>query len=328
MDIQEFENILYRYFRGQLTEAEYQQLTSSLQEKSFRDQYEQAKQLWCRNPEMDETGKKNWTRLQFRINSAGIPVRDTAPVHRFWVKVASVAAILIAGLVGGGILANYFAEITKPSEQLVFETPRGEKSLVKLPDGSQVWLNASSRLVYHTFSKKQREVELVGEAFFQVTKNASAPFLVRSGELEVEVLGTAFNVMAYEEFGRKEITLVSGKVQVNMGERQVILKPGQAFDLKDNKTAIREVNASLATGWVDNKFIFQNIPFSELIKRLENWYDVDIEIDRQQIEDVNFTGTFKNEETIWQVLEAIKVYTPITYDKTDHRQIKIKIIKK
>jgi hypothetical protein len=83
------------------------------------------------------------------------------------------------------------------------------------------------------------------------------------------------------------------------------------------------VNASLAAGWVENKFNFQNLPFSELIKRLENWYDVDIDVTIPANREINFTGTFKNEETIWQVLDAIKVYTPISYKKTDLRQINI-----
>jgi transmembrane sensor len=243
-----------------------------------------------------------------------------------WIKVASVAAILALGLIAGGIIAYYIAQNSSSADQLVFETPRGEKSLVTLPDGSQVWLNASSKLVYHSFSKKHRQVELQGEAFFRVAQNERAPFVVKTDECEVEVLGTAFNMMAYDDFGRKEITLVSGIIQVNIDDKKVQLRPGQALNLKDNMYSIRPVNTSLATGWVDNKFIFQNIPFSELIRRLENWYDVDIEIDQSQVEEINFTGTFKNEETIWQVLDAIKVYTPISYKKTDHRKIKIRIL--
>jgi transmembrane sensor len=327
MDIQEFEHITNRYFRGLLAEDEYQLLTSCLQEKTFRNHFEKAKQQWTSDAELDETGRKNWTRLQFRINSTALPAGNETPMRRLWVKVAAVAAILVLGLLTGGILTWYLADIRTPGGQLVFETPRGEKSLVRLPDGSQVWLNASSRLVYHAFSKKHREVELNGEAFFRVTKNEQAPFVVKTGDLAVEVLGTEFNVMAYDDFGRREITLVSGQIQVSRGEEQVLLRPGQALSLKDNQFSIREVNASLASGWVDNKFIFQNVPFSELIRRLENWYDVDIEIDPREIEDINFTGTFKNEETIWQVLDAIRVYTPITYNKTELRQIKINIKK-
>jgi len=102
------------------------------------------------------------------------------------------------------------------SEQLVFETPRGQKSFVKLPDGSEVWLNAKSRLVYHTFSSDRRQVELKGEAFFKISRNEKAPFVVITDECDVKVLGTTFNVMAYNEFGRKEITLLSGKVKVQI----------------------------------------------------------------------------------------------------------------
>ena len=225
-----------------------------------------------------------------------------------------------------GSLATYLISRNKTnSEQLVFETPRGEKSFVKLPDGSEVWLNASSRLVYNTFSSNRRQVELKGEAFFKVARDENAPFVVKTNECEVEVLGTTFNIMAYDEFGRQEITLLSGKVTVHMNDVRKILKPGQALIMKDNYFYIDEVNAAEASEWVQNKFNFKNIPLSELMKRLSNWYDVDIKLENSTGKEVSFTGTFKNEETIWQVLEAIKVYTPITYTKTDLRKIRVSV---
>ena len=144
----------------------------------------------------------------------------------------------------------------------------------------------------------------------------------------VEVLGTTFNIMAYDEFGRKEITLLNGKVNVHMKGTEQVLKPGQALTLKDHQFHIDEVSSSEAAGWVENKFNFKNIPLSELMKRLENWYDVDITLGNNTGKEVNFTGTFKNEETIWQVLDAIKVYTPISYKKTDLRLIKIAVLPK
>jgi ferric-dicitrate binding protein FerR (iron transport regulator) len=85
------------------------------------------------------------------------------------------------------------------------------------------------------------------------------------------------------------------------------------------------VNTAQASAWVDNKFNFKDIPLSELIKRLENWYDVDIELNNPSGREVNYTGTFKNEETIWQVLDAIKVYTFIEYEKSDTRRIRITV---
>ena len=324
MENQELKEIINRYFRGQLADSEYELLTDSMQDRTNREYFETARQAWELHPELDELGHRNMNRLSYQIDKQS-NTHFTPVFRRLWVRSASVAAILLAGLFAGSIF-TYLISQTKPkSEQLVFETPRGEKSLVKLPDGSEVWLNASTRLVYNTFSANRREVELKGEAFFKVARNEKAPFVVKTNECEVEVLGTTFNIMAYDEFGRKEITLLSGKVTVHMNDAAKILKPGQALILKDHYYYVDEVNASEASGWVQNKFNFKNIPLSELIKRLENWYDVDITLENNTGKDVNFTGTFKNEETIWQVLDAIKVYTPITYKRTDLRQIKITV---
>jgi transmembrane sensor len=322
---QDYQILFNRYFRGQLTDSEYEQLTVYLRDSTNRETFEQAKQEWDLHPETDETTMKNWTRLEYKINKPDAANIKMSATRRLWIRVASIAAILAIGLLSGGILTHLFSDNKTNQEELVFETPRGEKSLVKLPDGSQVWLNANSRLVYHSFSSKHRQVELKGEAFFNVAHNANAPFVVKTNECEVEVLGTSFNVMAYDEFGRQEITLLTGRVNVHTGNIHRVIKPGQALILKEHKINVVEVNAAQASGWVDNKFNFKNIPLSELMKRLENWYDVDIRLDNQTGKEVNFTGTFKNEETIWQVLDAIKVYTPIQYKKTELRKIRITV---
>jgi len=324
MNIQELEEIINRYFRGQLADSEYELLTNSLQDPKNRDYFDKAKQQWELHPELDELAIRNLNRLNYQIEKHISPRR--LPVARqLWVRVASVAAILISGLLAGSLTTYLISKNKTNTEQLVFETPRGEKSFVKLPDGSEVWLNASSRLVYNTFSANRRQVELKGEAFFKVARNEKAPFVVKTNECEVEVLGTTFNIMAYDEFGRKEITLLSGKVTVHMNDIEKVLKPGQALIMKDNYFYIDEVNASESSEWVENKFNFKNIPLSELMKRLSNWYDVDIKLENSTGHEISFTGTFKNEETIWQVLEAIKVYTPITYTKTDLRKIRVSV---
>ena len=324
MENQEFQNILSRYFRGQLANNEYERLTEYLQSHANREYFEKAKKEWENQPELDELVIRNLNRLQYQINQQ----HNTPSVQitrRLWLQVASVAAILISGLLIGSVITYLISASPNGSDQLVFETPRGEKSMVKLPDGSEVWLNANSRLIYNSFSPTHRQVELKGEAFFKVIHNEKAPFVVRTNECDVKVLGTTFNVMAYDEFGRKEITLLTGKVDVLANGTEEILKPGESLILKDHKMQIREVDASQSSLWVDNKFSFKNIPLTELMKRLENWYDVDIVLDNQTGREVNFTGTFKNEETIWQVLDAIKVYTPIQYKKTELRKITITV---
>lgn len=321
----QFHNIISRYFRGQLSDNEYELLANYLQDSTNREFFEQAKQEWNLDPEMEETGKTIWKRLEFKINRQNTTKFKMPVTRRLWVQVASAVAILILGFLGGGLITYFISSNPINQEQLVFETPRGEKSMVKLPDGSEVWLNANSRLVYNSFSSTHRQVELKGEAFFKVKHNAKAPFVVKTNECSVEDLGTTFNVMAYDEFGRKEITLLNGKVNVQAEGEAKVLKPGESLILKDHKMQIKEVDASQSALWVDNKFNFKNIPLSELMKRLENWYDVDITLVNKSGREVNYTGTFKNEETIWQVLDAIKVYTPIQYHKTELRKITITV---
>lgn len=323
MEELEFKEVIYRYFRGQLADNEYELLTEALRNKANREYFEIAKSEWENHPELDELGFRNINRLTYHLNNSNSTFRDPK-VQSIWVKVSRVAAILILGLVIGSA-ASYLLFIKSKSEQLVFETRRGEKSLVKLPDGSEIWLNARSRLVYNTFSAHHRQVELKGEAFFKVAHNADAPFVVKTNECDVEVLGTSFNIMAYDEFGRKEITLLDGRVNVIMKGANQVLAPGQALILKDLSYVVQDVNSLESAGWVDNKFNFKNIPLSELMKRLENWYDVDITLENKTGKDLSYSGTFKNEETIWQVLDAIKVYTPIDYKKTNLRQIQITV---
>jgi len=325
MDNLELKEIISRYFRGQLVDSEYELLSDSLQDKKNHEYFEKAKREWEKQPEIDELGHKNLNRLNYHINKQKSVTPNIPISRRLWVQVSSVAAILIIGLLLGSAITYLTSRSKTLSEQLVFETPRGEKSLVKLPDGSEVWLNANSRLVYNSFSANRRQVELKGEAFFNVSRNEKTPFIVKTDECEIEVLGTTFNVMAYNEFGRKEITLLSGKVNVHFDGADQVIKPGQALILKDHLVRIVEVNPAQASGWVENKFNFKNIPLSELMKRLENWYDVDITLENNTGMEINYTGTFKNEETIWQVLDAIRVYTPIVYEKTDLRQIKITV---
>jgi ferric-dicitrate binding protein FerR (iron transport regulator) len=324
MDNQEYKDVVSRYFRGQLIDREYELLTDFLQDRANREYFETAKKDWEQHPEPDDLARRNINRLNYQINKQNA-IQYIPVFKRRWVQAASIAALLLIGLFTGSMVTYILSKEKINTEQIVFETPRGEKSFVKLPDGSEVWLNASSRLVYTTFSANRRVVELKGEAYFKVARDEKAPFIVKTNECEVEVLGTTFNIMAYDEFGRKEISLLSGKISVHMNDAVKVLKPGQALILKNHYYYVDEVSPAEASGWVQNKFNFKNIPLSELLKRLENWYDVDITLENNTGREVNFTGTFKNEETIWQVLEAIKVYTPISYQKTNLRQIKITV---
>ncbi len=315
-----FEGLVTRYLNGQLADQEYDQLLSLLQDQEKASWFYALKNSW--DPEENAGTRKTWERLARRINlisgENGGSQKHAAGQQWF----LRIAAILIIGLLVSTVILywknqNFIHGLT------VIETPRGEKSKVYLPDGTEVWLNACSRLSYHSFSNKSRNVSLTGEAFFKVKHNEKSPFTVKTSRCAIKVVGTEFDVMAYDQLKRDEITLIKGRVDVKTAKNSEVLHVGDKLTVSDDTLSIKKTNLDQAYGWVENKFNFSKIPLNELILRLENWYDVDIEYQNKGKKDIAFSGTFKNEETIWQVLDAIKVYLPLSYEKTDTRKIKL-----
>ena len=161
---------------------------------------------------------------------------------------------------------------------LAVRTNPGVVSAFDLPDGSKVWLNANSKLVYPTaFIEKERTVFLEGEAYFKVTKDAK-PFIVKTDYLQTKVLGTEFNVKSYTAED-SHVTLISGKVQVRSHEnaRFVDLEPGKdAMLLSDGLFEVKEVNSEAYTYWKDGYFYFDELPLADIMKSIGRWYNVNV----------------------------------------------------
>ena len=286
--------------------------------------YFQMKDVWDTTPIVSEDSQadQSWKKLQTEKS-----VQRPGIMRRIFIETAKVAAVAVLVLVSA-----YFVYFNSGSRQeeiqyATVQVPYGSKSTILLPDGSEVMLNAGSELTYPVnFSETIRNVELKGEGYFKVAHNAEKPFIVTAQQLEVKVLGTEFNVMAYEELNRIETTLINGSVQLNMKRattgRGVILKPGQKATFEDGKLSLQIVNTEIEAIWTQNEFYFESIPFPELIMRLEKWYDVQIEFEEHEFDEITFTGKFRNEETIWQVLDAIEMTTPVRY-RAEHRKVYI-----
>lgn len=316
-----FETLCHRYLEGRLGDSDYDLFTRQLHDSGNLARFDEIKRHW--KPERNPAAEAGWQHLSYRMAKAESPsTRKTSFKLNYWLS--AVAAVLLVGLF---ISTTIFY---LKSESLLFgytriETPRGEKSKVTLPDGTEVWLNANSSISYPSFSKSTREVKLEGEAYFNVQHSNNIPFVVHTARCDVKVLGTEFNVMAYERLNRNEVTLFKGRIEVKSGEQSAVLKVGELCHISDEGQQISKANLNLAHSWVENKLNFQKIPFSELIMRLENWYDVDIDYDRNRLGNTEFSGSFKNEETIWQVLDALKVYMPINYKIIDNRKIELNV---
>ncbi|MBS2098112.1 FecR family protein [Carboxylicivirga linearis] len=249
-----------------------------------------------------------------------------------WIKYVAVAAVTLVMFNVGQYFYNKACEVDTYANWCEMIVPKGEKSQVILPDGTHIWLNSESYLKYPThFGSKERKVVLEGEAYFKVAKNKDVPFLVKTKDYVTRVLGTEFNVMSYSDFDRTETTLKEGSVsiEVERGEKiakVAVLRPGQkiSYSKLTKKYSVIETDPDQVIAWKNNVFEFDKITLKELVLRLERWYDVNIELQDAELAVLRYTGKFKNEESIRQVLDIIKITTPINYVFKDRKMIIIK----
>lgn len=201
------------------------------------------------------------------------------------------------------------------------ETPRGGEYQVILPDGTKVWLNAESKLVFPVaFHGKERRVELRGEAYFEVAHNKKMPFRVVSGDQLVEVLGTHFNISAYAAEATKT-TLLEGSVRVSKGGADSeILKPGQQSLIEGNTGIyISDVNAADAIAWKNGYFVFANEGVESVMRKISRWYNVDVEY-KGKITNEKFIGTVSRFEKISEVLAVLEL-TGLVHFKVEGRRV-------
>ncbi|MFN0292567.1 FecR family protein [Pedobacter helvus] len=202
------------------------------------------------------------------------------------------------------------------SEQInILSTPAGGKFSVVLSDGSKVWLNASSSIRFPAaFSKQSRRVEVKGEAYFEIEKDAARPFYVNNGSSEIKVLGTHFNVMAYPDEYRSELTLLEGSVQFTKNGHSELLKPGKQILFTENDSETKQVNANIeeVMAWKNDLFVFNNTNIDEVMKELVRWYDVKVKFEGEK-PDISFTGVIPRNANVSKVLKALELTGDVVF---------------
>jgi ferric-dicitrate binding protein FerR (iron transport regulator) len=189
----------------------------------------------------------------------------------------------------------------------ILTTPRSGQYQLTLPDGSLVWLNNVSSLRYPTsFQAKERVVELTGEAYFEVAKDLNKPFIVKTKDGSIEVLGTNFNIMAYTEEGGTQTTLLNGRVRVNTGRAMAELAPDEQAKVEQNGELIvlKGVPSADIVSWKSGFFYFGRTAFASMMRQLARWYDVDI-IYQGKAPDVEFSGKIDRSLPLNEVLEFL-----------------------
>lgn len=324
--------LLRKYFHNQCSEHEREELMLWMQSQENQHDleiylHEHWQELKDDLPPTVINYNQVWANLQQNI----IETPRNRIQSKFWYKFAA-AVFIITCLSLFAILQ--LVEQQSPAE-IVMKTihnPKGERSKVDLPDGSIVWLNAESSIVYPSqFSDDTRKITLAGEAYFDVVQE-SRPFIINTESADIEVLGTSFNVSAYPDDNNFSTTLVEGEVMLRVGgglfkkttEARLIPNQRVSFIKSEKKLAVETVDdISIYTSWKDGKLIFSNSRFSSVATRLERWFDKEIEL-LDEIKDERFTGTFET-ESLEQILEIVNVSTPIKYSISGNKvMIKMK----
>jgi ferric-dicitrate binding protein FerR (iron transport regulator) len=238
--------------------------------------------------------------------------------RRTWIAAASVVVILSTGaylyLSQKRSDRGSEMQVREASLTNAFSVPRGgEQKELSLPDGSKVWLNAASVLKYPvTFTGPERLVELSGEAFFQVTPNSGNPFRVLIKDAEVEVLGTDFNVMAYEDEPISRTTLVEGSVKIESGKRSVKLEPGQQAQVPYPSPGVDApikvlsgIDPQMVLAWKDGNFEFDNADVRMVMRSLARGYNVVVQVD-PSVSSVPVTGVFDRKLGLAKILEQLE----------------------
>jgi ferric-dicitrate binding protein FerR (iron transport regulator) len=321
-DKEQIYTIMTRYLQGHITDEESVILENwKSEEAKNRLEFDDLVELWRQTGTFHFPVKIDTDRALSEVhNESGIRQAPTVRLSLAW----QIAAILILSVLFSGLYTWFFSGGSAKSvyyEEV--QAAYGTRTSIELPDGSSVFLNSGSSLRFSSqlAGQKERRVELKGEGYFKVAKDAKRPFIVDMERLSVEALGTAFNVNAYEPDSHIEVLLTEGKVAVRAGTEkksanEMILEPNQLahYDVGANNLLKETVTEPAKyISWTEGKMIFIDDPIQEVIKRMENWYNVDIRLKDKQLMNYRFTGTFVN-ESLEEVLNILSLTSPLNFE--------------
>lgn len=334
-----------RVLSDEATASERDELQHALQHNpALQQQYDLLQQLWTpshyshpSHSRVDKVLRKARIREQHQQDTAN----NSVPVRRLWPRrwMVGVAASLLIVISATIYIWSRPAESVQLAGAVTFTdsitTQNGNRSHLVLPDGSRVWLNAGSRLFYKkNFDGKIREVQLIGEAFFDVVRMPEKPFIVHAYGVNIRVLGTMFNVKCYPGDENVETTLLHGSVAVSQpgdpDKRTILLSPNEKLSIRkevaviaDQQVAaspysIRQIDTTVKpaylpeTSWVYNRLEFKGDDFVSLAEKMERWYNVRFQFKDERVKQLRFIGSFEN-ETVEQALNALQLVANFSY---------------
>lgn len=302
---------------GEASEAEVKEVFNWIEASpENRKSFINYKQLWSISNYSQDDFNRAWDELKSDKRFSRKGKRVILSV----LKYAAIAVLLLCF----GSLAQYFLSPnlkTDPIylEQTQFEVPFGQMSKITLPDGTLIHLNSGSKLSYkNNFSSGNRNVDLTGEAFFDVKTDKEHPFTVNTtGAINMKVYGTSFNVRAYPEDREINATLVEGSIGIldNSGNELTRLAPGENAKYSDDfkRIVVAQVDTEFYTSWKDGLVTFRNESLEQISLKIERWYNVEIVIENPELANELYNGTIMKNKPIDQILEVFRLTSPLKY---------------
>lgn len=310
--------ILHKIINGQLSVDEQQELLNS------SPTIDRMKEQWNKATEMSYANSVDGDKALKKITHK-IGRKSNLKILRYYKLYSAVASVLLIFMLGS-MLWLYPKAMQQPDEMYVMLCGRQTVDSITLPDGTRVQISSGSRLTYpKEFKGDFRRVQLLGQAFFEVTPNKDKPFIVETGQMEVMALGTAFEVFSFGKDTDAETVLLDGKVKVTMTESagqnstEYILRPNQKLSLaKEGLVKVEEVNANTYSAWRNKgRLSFENEKLAMIMPRLERWYQKKIICDKQVANTYRFSFTI-NEESCADVLRMLCKTAPLIYEEHEN----------
>lgn len=315
--------ILKRFSEGSLPHSELSYVCSLFAKNENNQEFEKQIQrefedYMRNNPEKDFNLADLLERIHNTIHKKENKARHNVVNNILrWYSIAA-AVLLVPLLIGGGIWFNIQnqedATITEKPVSTKLLAPLGSRISFTLPDGTKGWLNSGSSLEYQIPFNGNRQVVMKGEAWFHVIKDEAHPFRIIAANSMIKVLGTQFNVSAYPEEKYVEVVLEEGKINFNApGIASAIeMKPNERLVYSKKSVNIGHAEATKYSAWREGKLVFRSDPMSEVARRIERWYNVEVELMDKQLENYVIRGTFQD-DSLKDVLKYLSMTSPISF---------------
>lgn len=310
MDMDKFN----KYFAGELSPEEKEEfLDKILKNPEMKEEFFKAQNLvGLLDFSLERKEKRSSLRFKWMNTPIAVAVR--------------YAAIIIVVFLSSWFASKYYHLNPLKNAYTQIEIPQGHRAHVLLEDGTGVWLNSGSKMKYpNAFIGSKRVVELDGEGYFDVHKDKSRPFIVKTSRFNVQALGTKFNVLNYSASTRSETTLLDGSVKVfkvnDDPHKVTYLKPNEQFIMDDGRVGIHKLREQDISLWKHAYFIFNNATFQTIIDKLSIYYNVKFIIRNEGALRITFTGTFRPDDNLEDILKAIKRESTFNFSMSSDRNI-------